>query len=255
MIKHWIAAILLTLATLTLQAQQTQVQYLSGHGVDDPVEWDFYCTAGRNSGYWTKINVPSNWEPQGFGSFNFGRDANKADEQGLYKTTFQVPAQWRNQRIFIVFEGSMTDTEVKINGRSAGPVHQGGYYRFKREITSLVRFNRDNLLEVNVSKVSANESVEAAERYADYWVFGGIFRPVYLEAVPQNHIEYTAIDAKMDGSITTEINLQDPLKQFEVEMTVSDLDGRVLGIFSGSHSGTAEKRLTINGKVNGVKPW
>ena len=32
----------------------------------------------------------------------------------------------------------------------------------------------------------ADESVNNAERLADYWVFGGIFRPVYLEAVQKN---------------------------------------------------------------------
>ena len=47
----------LALAT-TLAAQnlpQTERQYLSGHGCDDMVEWDFFCTDGRNSGKWTKI--------------------------------------------------------------------------------------------------------------------------------------------------------------------------------------------------------
>ena len=51
----------LALAT-TLAAQnlpQTERQYLSGHGCDDMVEWDFFCTNGRNSGKWTKIGVPS----------------------------------------------------------------------------------------------------------------------------------------------------------------------------------------------------
>ena len=50
----------LALAT-TLAAQnlpQTERQYLSGHGCDDMVEWDFFCTDGRNSGKWTKIGVP-----------------------------------------------------------------------------------------------------------------------------------------------------------------------------------------------------
>ncbi len=30
----------------------------------------------------------------------------------------------------IVFEGVMTDTEVKINDIPAGDIHQGGFYRF-----------------------------------------------------------------------------------------------------------------------------
>ncbi len=82
----------------------------------------------------------------------------------------------------IVFDGSMTDTEVKINGKSAGAIHQGAFYRFKYDISSLLFYDKLNILEVTVSKMSADASVNNAERLADYWVFGGIFRPVFLEA-------------------------------------------------------------------------
>jgi len=156
-------------------ADETQVSYLSGQGKDDPVTWEFFCTAGRNSGKWAAIGVPSNWELQGFGNYNYGNDKKKADEQGKYRRTFSVPANWGDKRIFLVFDGVMTDTEVSINGKSAGPRHQGGFYRFKYEIADLVKAG-ENLLEVTVSKVSSDASVEDAERGADYWVFGGIYR-------------------------------------------------------------------------------
>ena len=93
----------------------------------------------------------------------------------------------------------MTDTEIKVNGKQAGTPHQGAFYRFKREITKLVHMNKENLLEVKVNKMSSNTSINEAERQCDFWVFGGIFRPVYLEAVPNNFIEYTAIDARQHG--------------------------------------------------------
>ena len=52
----------------TLNAQQTIVQYLSGTDKDHTVNWEFMCTGRRNSGNWTNIPVPSNWEMQGFGN-------------------------------------------------------------------------------------------------------------------------------------------------------------------------------------------
>ena len=138
------------------------------------------------------MEVPSHWEQQGFGTYNYGRDYHTygrkykyADEKGLYKHEFSVPASWRNKDIYLVFEGSMTDTEVKINGKSAGEIHQGSFYRFSYNITDKLHFNEPNQLEVTVSKMSSNKSVNRAERYADYWIFGGIFRPVYLEAFPK----------------------------------------------------------------------
>ncbi len=165
-------------------AQRTETIYLSGTDKDHMVQWDFYCTEGMNSGKWSKIGVPSNWELQGFGTYLYGRSDLVANEKGMYKYEFTVPKTWQKKKVFIVFEGSMTDTEVKINGKSAGPVHQGAFYRFRYDISSLLNYGGKNLLEVTVSKESANESINRAERRADYWVFGGIFRPVYLEAFP-----------------------------------------------------------------------
>ncbi|HSC37420.1 MAG TPA: hypothetical protein VLD19_06105, partial [Chitinophagaceae bacterium] len=194
--------VILLLANMGLYAQETQVQYLSGTGKDHTVPWQFFCTAGRHSGEWTTIPVPSNWELQGFGKYNYGldKDSVRGKEQGLYKYEFAVPAAWKNKQVSIVFEGSMTDTEVKINGRSAGPIHQGAFYRFKYDISGLLKYGTEkNLLEVTVSKHSANESVNGAERKCDFWIFGGIFRPVYLEALPAQHITRVAIDAKANG--------------------------------------------------------
>ena len=194
--KNTILFLLFSLITFPVSAQKTEVFYLSGLDKDHTVQWDFFCTKGRNSGKWSKIAVPSNWELQGFGTYNYGRDRQLADEQGLYKYQFKVPQTFRNKKVYMVFEGSMTDTEVKINGQSAGPLHQGAFYRFKYDITSLIKAGSKNLLEVTVSKQSSKESINRPERHADYWIFGGIYRPVYLEAVPVEFLDHIAIDAK-----------------------------------------------------------
>src|ERR1700712_5241979 len=84
----------------SLYAQQTEKVYLSGTGSDHTVKWQFFCTAGMNSGKWTTIAVPSNWELQGFGKYNYGLDKDKAHESGLYKHEFAVGA-WTGKRVFI----------------------------------------------------------------------------------------------------------------------------------------------------------
>src|SRR6476469_8755202 len=142
-----------------IDSSSTEIRYLSGTGKDDAVLWDFFCTEGRKSGTWTKIPVPSNWELQGFGTYQYGGDRQRnpfPKEQGKYRFNFSVPYSWRNRVVRIVFQGSMTDTEVWINGKSAGPVHQGAFYRFKYDITSLLKFGGTNVLEVTVSKESSN---------------------------------------------------------------------------------------------------
>lgn len=215
--KH-ILCIIILLLPLFCHAENTLRIYLSGHGCDDMVPWEFYCTGGRQSGQWTTIGVPSCWEMQGFGTLQYGywfNEWNKqphqepiADEKGIYRCHFSIPAEWLSARspkkgatqknIRIVFEASMTDTDVKINGKPAGERHRGGFSTFSYDITKLVR-GGDNLLEVTVSKESDNPNVNHAERRADYWNFGGIVRPVYLEVKPLSNIERAAIDAQMDG--------------------------------------------------------
>ena len=171
------------------------------------VEWDFFCTDGRNSGKWTKIGVPSCWELQGFGTYQYGITfygkpfpEGVADEKGMYKYEFEVPEKFRGQQVNLVFEASMTDTEVKVNGRKVGSKHQGAFYRFSYNVTDFLKYGKKNLLEVTVAKESENASVNLAERRADYWNFGGIFRPVFLEVKPAINLRHIAIDAQMDGT-------------------------------------------------------
>src|ERR1044071_5027676 len=200
--KHFLFSLVLSAVFNTICAQKTEIKFLSGRDKDNTIQWDFMCTAGRNSGIWTRIAVPSNWELQGFGNYTYGGEKEDSNEAGLYRHSFTVPGSWAAKEVFIVFDGSMTDTEVKINGVSAGPKHQGAFYRFKYNISSLLKVEGENLLEVKVSKVSSNTLVNEAERTADFWVFGGIFRPVFLEAFPKEHLERIAVDAKADGLIT-----------------------------------------------------
>ncbi|WP_448780685.1 glycoside hydrolase family 2 TIM barrel-domain containing protein [Bacteroides congonensis] len=227
----------LALAT-TLAAQnlpQTERQYLSGRGCDDMVEWDFFCTDGRNSGKWTKIGVPSCWELQGFGTYQYGITfygkafpEGIADEKGMYKYEFEVPEKFRGQQVNLVFEASMTDTEVKVNGRKVGSKHQGAFYRFSYNVTDFLKYGKKNLLEVTVSKESENASVNLAERRADYWNFGGIFRPVFLEVKPAVNLRHIAIDAQMDGSFRANCYTNISNDGMSVRAQISDSKGKKL---------------------------
>ncbi|WP_207427021.1 glycoside hydrolase family 2 protein [Pedobacter sp. SYSU D00535] len=261
-LKKGVLTLGMSIATLTgVFAQSTttkEVQYLSGKDANNTVTWDFWATGGRNSGFWSNIEVPSHWEQQGFGGYNYGRDYvtygknfRFEDEKGLYKKAFTVPDAWRGKDIYIVFEGSMTDTEVKINGKSAGPIHQGSFYRFKYNISDKIKFGQFNLLEATVSKMSADASVNNAERLADYWIFGGIFRPVYLEALPKEHIDWTAIDAKANGSFNMNVYLKNAQAGRDVVAEIVDARGTVVGTATAK---TAGADSLVNLKTNIKKP-
>jgi hypothetical protein len=91
--KYFIVAMLITLSFALKDAscEETKMMYLSGVDKDNPVQWEFYCTEGRKCGKWTTIPVPSNWELQGFGTYNYGHDKEKGSEQGKYRYYFEVP--------------------------------------------------------------------------------------------------------------------------------------------------------------------
>ncbi len=253
--------LLVSLITYAAPLSSKQVIYLSGKGAYDTRTWGFFCTGGRNSGYWTKIEVPSCWEQQGSGNYEYGRNSYSygpkykyANEKGMYRYNFTVPDSWKGMVVNIVFEGSMTDTEVKINGRSAGDIHQGSFYRFKYDITDKLIFGGENLLEVTVSKLSADESVNRAERYGDYWNFGGIFRPVFLEAFPKEHIERIAVNAGADGSYSIDLFPKNISAWRFFSADIIDAEGNIV-------SKTAfviqpgDSMVTIVGKLDNPSLW
>lgn len=206
--------------TPAILAQRTEKVYLSGTGSDNTRQWEFMCTGGMNANKWTTIAVPSCWELQGFGKYDYGfaRDSVRGKEKGFYKYSFNAPATWKNKVIKIVFEGVMTDAEVKINGQLAGDIHQGAFYAFKYDITNLLKYGGSNLLEVTVSKHSSNESVNAAERRADFWIFGGIFRPVWLEVLPQLHIAKVTVDGQANGRFHSDVTFNGAPDQVTVQL-------------------------------------
>ena len=228
--------ILFSLFFSSIAAQETERLYLSGHGCDDMVEWDFQCTDGRNAGKWTKIGVPSCWELQGFGTYQYGmRFYGKAtpegiaDEHGLYKTEFTLPQEWQGRQIQLVFEAVFTDANVTINGRKAGNgLYQGGFTRHTIDVSDRVFFGKKkkNRLEVEVSKESANAQVNLAERRADYWNFGGIWRPVFIVSKPMQNISRVAIDAKADGRFQADVFLNRAQPSCSVCVDIIDTNGR-----------------------------
>ena len=237
-------------------AQQNKVIYLSGTGFDKTVEWDFYCSDGNKSGVWTTIEVPSCWEQKGFGSYNYGHDSfdERLKEEGHYRYFFNVEKSWKGQTINLVFDGVMTDARVLINGKQAGEVHQGAFNPFAYDISRLVKYGKENKLEVFVKKFSDNMTVNQAERKADYWIFGGIFRPVYLEVKPAEHIVRVAVDARADGSFTSHVYTSGLRSARSLEVGILDVSGNELSAFNSLVTGTVNDYM-LSGSIEKPLCW
>ena len=270
--KHKLISWLLLFAVLPLangmqaQALHPERIYLSGTGIDDTRTWEFLCSKGQNSGKWKKIEVPCNWELQGFGEYTYGRwykvpGQKPSDETGTYRHKFEVPKSWKGQRVKIFFDGVMTDTEVLLNGKSAGAMHQGGFYRFSYDITDLLEWGRRNTLEVKVAKESSNKSINAAERKADWWLFGGIYRPVWLEVVPQVNIRHFVLDARHNGEFRAAVEMEGDAQGYGITVSIRGLkDGKEVLTADNKpvllHPVTdSDSEQMLQGKWRDVKPW
>lgn len=255
-------------SALNMQAQAPHPEriYLSGTGTDYTRIWEFYCSKGQNSGKWKSIEVPSCWELQGFGEYTYGRyytikGAKPSDETGIYRYRFLTPDCGKNDRIKLFFDGVMTDAEVRVNGNPAGQIHQGAFYRFSYDITSLLKAEGENLLEVKVAKQSANKSVNAAERRADWWLYGGIYRPVWLEVVPAVSMEHFILDARADGSLRASVRMAGNAEGHVLAVSIRGLkDGKPLRTLQGKEQvscplATSGRETEFTCKWSDVKVW
>src|SRR5690606_20493091 len=87
----------------------------------------------------------------------------------------------------------------------------------------------------------ANESINEAERYADYWIFGGIFRPVYLEVLPEVYFERLSLNARANGEVDIHAFLNQESSSNTIEVTLLDKNGNAI---DGTESFSLDDNLT-----------
>ena len=80
---------------------------------------------------WPDITVPGEWSMQGF-RVDSGQAA-------AYFRTFEVPVDWKGNRVKIRFNGVYSKSLIYVNGEVAGS-HHGGFTAFEIDITDHVHF-------------------------------------------------------------------------------------------------------------------
>ena len=64
-----------------------------------------------------------------------------------YRRTFEIPIEWKSQRIVLHFGAVDWQTDIWCNGHHLGQ-HQGGYDPFSFELTTFLRYGAENELVV-----------------------------------------------------------------------------------------------------------
>ncbi len=154
---------------------------------------------------WDNIPVPSNWEMQGYGTpiytnftYPFKNDPplilpqkgytneKEVNPVGSYRRDFVVPESWKNNEIFLHFDGAYSCLNVWVNGQKVG-YSEGANNDAEFNITKYVRQGQ-NTLAVEVFRWTDASYIEDQDMFR----LSGIHRDVYLRATPKVHVrDYT----------------------------------------------------------------
>lgn len=165
---------------------------------------------------WKDIEVPRSWQTAGYGHphytnvvYPFPLDPPRVPTEnpaGSYHRSFQIPRNWNGREIFLRFEGVDSAFYVWVNGREVG-YSQGSRLPSEFNITQHADPG-ENTIAVQVLKWSDGSYLEDQ----DMWWLSGIFRDVYLYAVPQIHVWNLDVRTELDE------NYEDSLLKIRAEV-------------------------------------
>lgn len=160
------------------------------------------------------INVPGHIQMQGYDKCQYintmypwdGHDelrlphiSKTYNPVGSYVKHFTVKEELKNKKTFVSFQGVETAFYVWLNGEFIG-YSEDTFTPSEFDITDYLR-DGENKLAVEVYKRSSASWIEDQ----DFWRFSGIFRDVYLYAIPEWHVDNIFVKAGLDDSYTNGI--------------------------------------------------
>ena len=224
-------------------------------------------------GNWNEIEVPGNWERQGYGTaiyvnetyefddpmFNFKKNPPLVpyaeNEVGSYRRTFTVPESWEGRRIVLCLEGVTSFYYVWLNGELLG-YNQDSKTPAEWDVTDRVKPG-ENVLAVEVYRWSAGSYLECQ----DMWRLSGIERDVYLYSTPQQYIADYKVVSPLDRqqykdgelSLAVHVGGARDAEQPTVAYELLDADNRVVARDARRVDG--DSIVTFERVIPDVQPW
>lgn len=221
---------------------------------------DFYREDFDDTGF-GEIQVPGHIQLQGYDQCHYtntiypwdGHDelrpphiSRRYNPVGSYIREFTVPQDWEGKRIYLSFQGVETAFYVWCNGKFVG-YSEDSFTPSEFELTEVLREKGRNKLAVEVYKRSSASWIEDQ----DFFRFSGIFREVYLYAVPDYHIRDIFVKAGLaedytTGSLTVELETSaaedwaGPEDGAVISMELFDHEGKSIWAFSENQNPDAQ---------------
>ena len=239
--------------------------------------WKFACAANpgqvipgfERADYdcrgWNDIRVPAHIQLEGYSAPQYcnteypwdgleelmpGDLPKDRNPVACYVKYFRIPENMKEKRLFVSFQGAESCVAVWLNGTYIG-FSSDSFTPHEFELTDALR-EGENKLACRVYRWCSGSWLEDQ----DFLRFSGLYRDVYLYAVPAAHIWDLKITAEPDGTFTKGI-LQWRVKADAPDgtlLTVRLKDGvRILAEGKCTVSGTAEASGILN--VDGPRLW
>lgn len=177
---------------------------------------------------WSDIEVPGNWELQGFGTpiyVNHPYEFVERDPEtrypkmeppylpeqnpvGVYRREIDIPADWNDREIFLTIDGAKSGVYLYINGKEVG-------YSEDSKTAAEFRINPylhpgTNSVVLKIFRWSTGSYLEAQ----DFWRISGIERDIFLWSQPKTSLRDFRVTSTLDESYLNGI--------FELETTVAN---------------------------------
>jgi len=206
---------------------------------------------------WAAIKVPGNWEVQGFEEPLYKEPR---EGVGLYRRIFEVPAAWKDRRVFIRFEGVLYGFEFWVNAKRAGRF-ESAFNRSEFDITDLIEREKPNVLAVRVYRRFKGWQFDTH----DAWAISGIYRDVSLFAVNDLHIQdltvITEVKRDLSGaSVQCNVTVAQSSAEsadFTVSSTLIEPVGRIVSRskFAGNMWHRTEEVVSVTLDVDNPLLW
>ncbi|WP_019028897.1 glycoside hydrolase family 2 protein [Colwellia piezophila] len=96
-----------------------------------------------------------------------------------YQKELMLDQKWKNNKVFIRFEGAMNHAEVWLNDKKVAE-HLGGYLPFTIDLTDDINFEGENLLKVKLANIDNPTIGPKPLATLDFNTYGGLYRDVNL---------------------------------------------------------------------------
>ena len=244
--------------TATPGASEFQAKDYNDSGWDDirvPLSWEM---ANYGKPVYTNVGYPFSNNPPNANSGMSEYGVTDHNATGFYRRTINIPATWKDKRVFIHFDGVYSAAVVWVNGKYVG-YSQSSNTDAEFDITGFVTTG-DNQLSVRVYRWCDGSYLEGQ----DMWHLSGIHRDVYLVATPKVFVSDHYITSSLNneatsGSMSVKLtvdnrNTVSTTKTLQVSLLDADDNQIATGTQTYIGTSTAEKTVTLSG-LSKLRPW